>query len=104
ESSHCGAPGVGLQQRGEDADRRGLAGPIRAEERKKAALLDLQVEPIERSNAPEVLDQAFGIDRMAVHHPAQVTRTKPPTQNLNRNNRTRIVAPSFHSTYSRRLA
>src|SRR5207237_8046233 len=74
------------------------------EEREKAALLDLQIESIKCSNAPEVLDQAFGIDRTTVHHLAQVTRTKPPTQNLNRNNQTRIVAPSFHSTYSRRLA
>ena len=55
-------PAVGLQQAQEDADRRGLAGAVGAEESVHLALLDRQVEPVERAGASERLGEFLGFD------------------------------------------
>ena len=40
-----------LDERGDDADRRGLAGAVRAEQREEIALLDVEVDAPERVHA-----------------------------------------------------
>ncbi len=55
--------GVGAQQRGEDPDRRGLAGSVRAEQAVDRATRDLEVDTAEGDVVAEALDQAGGVDR-----------------------------------------
>ena len=54
----AGAARVGLEQRGEDAHGRGLAGPVGAEDPKDGAARDLEVDTVERAHLPEPLDHA----------------------------------------------
>jgi hypothetical protein len=46
-AGHGYGTAVRLQQRGEDPDRGGLSGPVRAEHREYAASLDLEVEIVQ---------------------------------------------------------
>ncbi len=58
---------MGLQQRREDADCCGLAGPVGSEQTKNRALSDSHVDAVECSDMSEVSDQAFGLDCWGVH-------------------------------------
>ena len=50
-----GPPRVGLEQRREHSNERGLAGPVRTEQPEHGPLGDLQVDPGERDVAPKRL-------------------------------------------------
>ncbi len=50
EAGHGGAAGVRLQQRGEDAHRRRLAGTVGSQEAQDAAFRDDQVDAVERAD------------------------------------------------------
>ena len=54
---------VGLQQRGEDADRGGLARAVRAEHTEDGGPLDGQVDAAQGLGRPEPLHQALGLHR-----------------------------------------
>jgi hypothetical protein len=58
---HGGGARVGAQQRGEDADQRGLARAVRAEERHDLAGRDGEVDPVKNGLGPECLADARGI-------------------------------------------
>jgi hypothetical protein len=60
-----GAPGVGLQEGGEDAHRRGLARPVGAEHGQHAPGAGLQIGSGEGGGLTEAFDQAFRLDRVA---------------------------------------
>ena len=66
ETGHGRVPRVGPQQGRQDPHGRGLAGTVRPEETEDRALLDAEVEAVERTNlvlaAAIDLDQAFGGD------------------------------------------
>ena len=56
-------PGVGAQDGGEDAHRRGLAGPVGAEQAEDGALLDGEAHAVEGAHLPaEGLVQVVGLD------------------------------------------
>jgi hypothetical protein len=57
--------GVGLEQGGEDADGRRLAGAVGPEQSEHGALGDDQVEPVEGGDIPEALDQPRGADHLS---------------------------------------
>jgi hypothetical protein len=48
-------PGIGPQQAEQDADRGGLAGPVRAEESVHLTCLHLEVEAVERLGGAKIL-------------------------------------------------
>ena len=56
---------IGLQQRGENSNRGGLACTVRSQESKHAALRHLQVNPIERGHRAVPLDEPLGSDRVS---------------------------------------
>ena len=68
--------GVGAQQPEQDADRRRLARAVGPEEAVDLALRDLEVEPVERAERAERLDEAGDLDRGPCHG-AQPTRRAP---------------------------
>ena len=76
EAEHARAAGVGLQQRGEDAHERRLAGAVRAQQPHDLALPDGQVDAVERAHLAEALDEAAHLDRGRIAHPA--LRLRPP--------------------------
>ena len=51
---------VGRQERGEDANGRGLARTVRAEEPDNRSLGNEEVDAVERSEVAEPFDEAFG--------------------------------------------
>ena len=51
-------PGVGVEQRGEDAHRRGLAGAVGAEQAEHAAAGHDEVDAVERLHVAVVLDKS----------------------------------------------
>jgi hypothetical protein len=55
-------------ERGQDPDRRGLASPVRAEQRVHAAALDPQVDPVEDLELVVGLFEAVRLDRQLVEH------------------------------------
>ena len=57
-----GRAGVRRHQRRQDADGRGLAGPVRAEQREHLAAADRQVDPVEHGAPAVRLDQAVRPD------------------------------------------
>ena len=67
-------PPVGLQQRGEDAHERRLAGAVGAEQAEHGAGLDLEVEAVERDDVAEGLPHALGEDRGRAGHGGLVKR------------------------------
>ena len=59
----AGAARVGGGEGGEDADGRGLARPVGAEQAEDGARLDLEVEAVERTDVARIgLDEAVGLD------------------------------------------
>ena len=68
EPRHGGAARVGAEQGREDPDGRGLARAVRAEQAEDGALLDHEVDAVERADlvlaAAVDLDQALGDDRL----------------------------------------
>ena len=58
----AGDAGVGAQQRGEDVDRRGLAGAVRSEQGEHAGGGDVEVERVEHELVTEGLGQPFELD------------------------------------------
>ena len=65
---HPGPPGRGLQQRGEHADGRGLAGPVGAEEAEDLALVHHEVDAVDRHHVAEVTHETFRHDRRVEAH------------------------------------
>ena len=61
-----GGARIGSDERRQDADRRGLAGPVGAEEREHLAALDPQVEPLEHRAALVALRHPRQDDHRAV--------------------------------------
>ena len=57
-----GAPAVGLQQGGQDADGGRLAGAVRPEQAEHGAFGHVEVDAVQRPYVTEGLDQTFGID------------------------------------------
>ena len=57
-----GPPGVRGEQRREHADQGRLAGAVRSEQPEDGPLLDLEVDPGERSRRTEALDHALDMD------------------------------------------
>ena len=55
-------PSVGADERGEDADRRGLAGAVVAEQPEHRARRDVEVEVAQRPQVAEALAEALGDD------------------------------------------
>ena len=71
----------GREQGGQDPDRGRLAGPVRPEQPEHRAGLDLEVDPLERLDVAEVLDERFCADDHIAHERvmvAAVTDTRPP--------------------------
>ena len=62
EPVHLGPAAVGREQRGQDADRRGLARAVRPEQAEHRAGLDLEVDALERLDVAEVPHERFGAD------------------------------------------
>jgi hypothetical protein len=62
-AEHPGGAGVGVEQRGEYADARRLAGTVRAEQSQHLAHRYLEGDAVERVHVAEVLDQPVGLDR-----------------------------------------
>jgi len=60
EPVHLRPPGVGLEERGEDPHRRGLARAVGAEQAEDGALLGLEVESAQGVRVPEALLEALG--------------------------------------------
>ena len=56
--------GVGAEHPEQDADRRGLARSVRAEEAVDLAGADLEIEPVERPGGAEGLDESRDLDRL----------------------------------------
>ena len=67
EAEHLGATAVGLQDRRENAHRRGLAGSVGSEQAEHGAGRDRQVDTVECDDVAEALDEALGVDRWLVH-------------------------------------
>ena len=71
ESGNGGASGIGLEERGQDPDGRGLARAVRAKEPEDGPLGDLEIDTVEGVNlalaALVDLDQALGRDRRGGH-------------------------------------
>ena len=65
---HAGAAGVGAGEGGEDADGRGLARAVGAEQSKDGARLDRRSRPSSARTSPVGLHEAFGLDRMWIEH------------------------------------
>ncbi len=65
-SGYGRAAGVGLQERGQDPDRGGLAGAVGPEQAEHGSGLDFKVHSVERLDVAEVLGQPVGRDRRAV--------------------------------------
>ena len=61
-AEHAGGAAVGAQQRGEDADRRRLAGAVRAEDTVDAAAGDGEVHAVHGTRRAEGLDQPVRLD------------------------------------------
>ena len=57
-----GGAGVGLQQGGENADRGGLAGAVRAEDAEDGAFAGGEVDPVEGLGGAEALPEPLGLD------------------------------------------
>ena len=78
-----GPPGVGGEQRGEDADGRGLARTVRPEQPQHRPGRDLEVHTVERTDlarsAREHLDQAFSVDGCHALIQPQPSDTRTPT-------------------------
>ena len=68
EPGHPRGPGIGLQQRGEHAHRRGLPGPVRAEHAEHGARRGLQVDPVKGAHRPERLHEALDADGRLFDH------------------------------------
>ena len=68
-AEHRRAAAVGLQEGGEDPDRRRLAGAVVTEQADRLAGVDRQVEPVERQGGPEPLAQFVGGDCCVHLHP-----------------------------------
>ena len=64
---------VGVQERGQDPDGGGLAGPVGAEEAKHRARRDLQVHALQRLHLPEPLGEALDDDGWLGHKLCKVT-------------------------------
>jgi hypothetical protein len=62
-----GHAAVRREDRGEDADRRGLAGPVRAEEAEDRPAGDVEIDPVQRDDVPEPLAQSLDVDRGVSH-------------------------------------
>ena len=58
------ATGGRLEQRGEDADGGGLAGPVRPEQAVDASPVDAKIHAVQRAGRAEVLDQSCRLDRV----------------------------------------
>ncbi len=71
-AQHRRRPGVGAQQPEQDADRRGLAGAVGAEEAVDLAGLDAEVEVVQRAGGSEGLDDVAELDD---GHPPMVTQS-----------------------------
>ncbi|CAB4777925.1 unannotated protein [freshwater metagenome] len=56
---------IGLQERGKNSNRGGLACTVRSQKAKHAALRNLQINPIERSDRAVPLDEPLGSDRLS---------------------------------------
>jgi hypothetical protein len=63
EAADRGTAGVRPKERGEDPDRGGLAGAIGSEKAEDRALSGHHVDAVERTDLPERLDEALGLDR-----------------------------------------
>jgi hypothetical protein len=63
-----GLPGVDGEQRGEHAQRGGLAGPVRTEHAEDLPLAHLEVDPVDRAEPAEILHQAGRVNSGGVCH------------------------------------
>ena len=63
-AEHGGGAGVGPEQRGEDADRGGLAGAVGAQQAEDGALPDAEIHAVEGAGVTECLDQPVRFDRV----------------------------------------
>ena len=63
DAGHGRVPGIGAEQRGEDAHRGGLAGAVGSEQTDDGAIGDREIESVDGLDVAEVLDQPFGMDR-----------------------------------------
>src|SRR5438874_2037961 len=61
-SGHLGSPAVGPQKRGKDPNRRGLPRAVRAEDRQDRRRHRGQVDPLQRLDSAEPLDEALRDD------------------------------------------
>ena len=76
-AEHPGGSAVGVQQRGEHADRRRLAGAVRAEHAVDGAPPDGEVDAVDGAQLAEHLDEALGLDRQLAHEvTSAVTRVE----------------------------
>jgi hypothetical protein len=71
ETGDPGATAVGREERGQDPDRRRLAGAIRAQQAEHGAGLDRQVDPAQRLDVLVGLTQPTGLDRQSTRHEPQ---------------------------------
>ena len=66
-TEHARLPAVGPQQRGEDAQQRGLAGAVGAEHREGRAPVERQGDPVERRAVAVAADEAVEHDGRLAH-------------------------------------
>ena len=83
KAQHLGPAAVRPKDRGEDADRGGLARTVRSEQPEHGAALDLEIYAGERLDAPEAFGQVLDDDRgLAGHRSTLLCRSRsrhPPT-------------------------
>src|SRR5512133_2929823 len=99
---HLGSPGVRLENRRQDPDRRGLAGAVRPEQTKDGARRDLEIDPVERGHVVEALGEPIDPNgeighRLTAKSPSPTDRrasaSSPPRRTW-RASRRRSVAPA----------
>jgi hypothetical protein len=63
EAEDARGAAAGAEQGGEDADRRGLAGAVGAEQAVHGAALDAEVDAVDGARVAEVFEEGGGLDR-----------------------------------------
>src|SRR5215470_10795820 len=66
-AQYLGPPGVGLENRGEDADRRGLPRAVRPKQAEDGARGDLEVDTVEGGHGVEPLGESLDSDGKVRH-------------------------------------
>ncbi len=69
EAGDGGATGVGFEQGRQDTHRGRLARTVGPEQREERTLVDVEVQPVQRADAPVTLDQSLGGNGVIDGHP-----------------------------------